>query len=162
MADANPDGTAEKKGSKKRLLLLAVPLILVLAGAAYFFFLRPSGAEAAAAAEHAKPKEPGQVLTLEPVTLNLADGHYLKVGIALQMAKEEGAAEEESAPKAEEVATKGAKALDAAIGLLSRHTMADLTAPARRDKAKQQLTHAVAERYDGEVLAVYFTEFVMQ
>jgi flagellar basal body-associated protein FliL len=111
---------------------------------------------AAAAAEEIDPHtERGGVLELEPLTVNLADGHYLKIGIALQLdkvtlvetAKEEGL---------------GAKALDMAIAALSPHTMDDLSKAKVREELKRGLGIDACQAYEGEVLTVYFTNFVMQ
>jgi flagellar FliL protein len=55
-----------------------------------------------------------------------------------------------------------AKALDEAIDVLGGRTYAELAAPGGRTAAKEELSHRVQERYHGEVLDVYFTEFVMQ
>lgn len=97
----------------------------------------------------------GPVLELEPVTLNLADGHYLKMGLALQLpagidptvAGEQGL---------------GAMALDMAISELSAMTMDELQPTSRRAELKYELGDAVCNSYGGNVLTVYFTEFVMQ
>ena len=102
-----PEGE-EKKGGKLKLIIGVVVLLLV-AGAGYWFFLKPSGAEAAE-----KP-EPGAVAPLEAIQINLADDHYLKLGLALQASKDAG--EEE---------IDGSKALDAAIVTFSGLDMDDL------------------------------------
>jgi flagellar basal body-associated protein FliL len=99
--------------------------------------------------------ERGGVLELDPLTVNLADGHYLKVGLALQLdkatvvetAKDEGL---------------GAKALDMAIAALSPKTMDELGQSKVRDELKQKLGTDSCMAYEGEVLTVYFTNFVMQ
>jgi flagellar basal body-associated protein FliL len=99
--------------------------------------------------------ERGGVLEMEPLTVNLADGHYLKIGIALQLdkatlvetAKDEGL---------------GAKALDMAIASLSTKTMDQLSEATVRDELKHDLGVDACMAYEGEVLTVYFTNFVMQ
>ena len=99
--------------------------------------------------------ERGGVLEMEPLTVNLADGHYLKIGLALQLdkatlvetAKDEGL---------------GAKALDMAIASLSTKTMDQLSQATVRDELKQDLGVDTCMAYEGEVLTVYFTNFVMQ
>src|SRR5512144_2521914 len=83
--------------------------------------------------------------------------HYLKVGVALQMVKTDAAAEGEG-----DAAAVGAKALDEVIAQLGERTMPELAGPGGRARAKAKLTAAVAKRYDGDVMDVYFTEFVMQ
>jgi len=101
--------------------------------------------------------ERGGVLELDPLTVNLADGHYLKVGIALQLDKTMGA----DVAKAKDEGL-GAKALDMAIAALSPKTMDQLGQPKVRDELKQQLGIDACQAYEGEVLTVYFTNFVMQ
>jgi flagellar FliL protein len=97
----------------------------------------------------------GPILSLDSVTVNLIDGHYLKLGVALQLdvtgdatvAKDQGL---------------GAKALDMALSTLERHTMRELIVPATRESIKQNLGLRTCQAYQGAVLTVYFTEFVMQ
>jgi flagellar FliL protein len=40
--------------------------------------------------------------------------------------------------------------------------MAELSSAAGRKKAKHELVEQVTEAYEGEVMDIYFTEFVMQ
>lgn len=127
-------------GGRKKLLVVVV-VVLALAFGAWWFMLRPAGADEA--------PTPGEVLKLEPVQVNLAGGHYLKIGIALQAV--EGAEEVE-----------GSKALDATIELFSGTTMAELADGRKRDHLKKQLTEELTERYHGDVMGVYFTDFVTQ
>jgi flagellar FliL protein len=101
------------------------------------------------------PPEPGAVFALEPITLNLSDGRYLKLGLALQLGSEADAA-------AFEAEDHGAPALDVAIGLLGARRYDELIDPVRRDEIKADLARQIAARYEGEVLGLYFTEFVMQ
>jgi flagellar FliL protein len=129
------------KGGKKKLVIIAV-LVLVLGGAGYWFFLKPSGPP--------PPPEPGEVLALEPVQVNLEGGHYLRIGIALQMTA--GLAEEPD----------GSKALDAVIDLFSGRDVAELGKVKERQQLKAELMDRLAEEYHDEVMGVYFTEFVTQ
>lgn len=130
--------------SKKKLIIIAVLLVAVAGGAAWFFLLRPSGPST--------PKKPeaGAILKLDSISVNLADGHFLKVGIALQ------------ATKAASADLDGSKALDITIAELSGRQMSVLAKAKEREKAKQELVAKVSKAYDGEVMDVYFTEFVMQ
>ena len=142
-AAAVPGADEAPPGGKKRKKLLVLVLVVALAlAAAWFFVLRPSGAPEA--------PQPGEVLTLEPIQVNLASGHYLKVGIALQMTS------------AVKEAPDGSKALDSAIAMFSGRTMEELVGPGKREQLKQQLSDKLRERYDGEVMGVYFTDFVTQ
>src|SRR5262249_13947261 len=97
----------------------------------------------------------GFVLQMDPMTVNLADGHYLKVGVALQLKK--GVVVETAKDDG-----LGAKALDMTISALSPRTMADLGKASAREGVKQKLGYDVCEAYNGEALTVFFTDFVMQ
>jgi flagellar protein FliL len=139
---AEPAAEEPKKKSKKKLLLVGG--VLVAVAAAYWFVLKPAPSEA-----EAEP-EPGEVVVLEPIQINLAAGHYLKLGLALQA----------SAEVHEEV--DGSKALDSAIELFSGLPMEDVALAKDRAHLKKELLHELEERYHGEVLDVYITEFVTQ
>ncbi|HEX5534767.1 MAG TPA: flagellar basal body-associated FliL family protein [Actinomycetales bacterium] len=130
--------------SRKKLVVVVLIALVGVAAAGWFFLLRPDG-------DAAEPKPvAGEVLSLEPMSINLAGGHYLRVGIALQVVEK---------PKQE---IDGSKALDLTISTLSGRQVADLTDSAKRDAIKAELTAKVAEAYDDDVMALYFTEFVTQ
>lgn len=138
-------GGEPKKKGKKKLLIMVVALVLVLGGAGAYLMLGSGGSA------QAKPApKPGNVLKLDPIYLNLADGHYLKLGMALQ----------ETANV--KVDVDGSQALDAAIELFSRISMADLSAPGGRDQIKKDLIAKITPLYNGQVMTIYYTEFVMQ
>jgi flagellar FliL protein len=130
-----------KKGGGRKKLVVVLVLVLALGGAGYWFFLRPTA--------EAKAPKPGEVVRLEPIQVNLAGGHYLKIGIALQLTAE-----------AHEV--EGSKALDATIDLFSGRSMDELGRTENRAKLKKTLEKELEHRYHGEVMTVYFTEFVTQ
>jgi flagellar FliL protein len=139
--DPTTDGVDEekKKGGRKKLVVVAVVLLLA-AGATSWFFLRPS--------EPSVP-QPGAILPLESTQINLSSGHYLKLGIALQLTA-----------GAEEV--DGSKALDAAIDLFSGRSINEVSKAEDRKHLKEKLSDELEEAYEGEVMRVYFTEFVTQ
>lgn len=125
--------------SRKKLVMVVV-LVLAVAAAAYWFVLRPAPAG---------PPKPGDVVQLDPIQVNLAGTHYLRIGIALQMVA--GAKEAD-----------GSKALDATIDEFSGKDMAEVNVPAKRAELKKALVKELTDRYDGAVMGVYFTEFVTQ
>lgn len=125
--------------SRKKLVIMLVA-VLAIAGGGYWFLLRPAPAG---------PPQPGAVVKLDPIQVNLAAEHYLRVGIALQLV--EGVEE-----------VDGSKALDAAIEVFSGQAMARVNQPAVREKLKKALEKELGERYEHEVMGVYFTEFVTQ
>ena len=142
-------GTDEEsgKGGKKRLLIIGLVVLLVAAGAASFFLFAGGEAEA---------EEPvaGEVLALEPVAVNLAGGGYLKVGVALQLvASDAGGHGAATGPS-------GAKATDLIISTFSQAQPADVTGA--RDALKEALEEKIVEAYHGEVMGIYYTEYVTQ
>ena len=169
-AGASQTATASKKGTNN--LIPAAVLAVGLLGGGFFMGGQQGGAGTAGAMtpppEAAAPEDTGTgpVQSLEPITLNLADGHFLKVGIALQLAESDAAEGGHGSGGGEEVAA--AKALDIAISLLGSHTMDELADPDDREKVKLELSERVAEAYTDPtthqptVTKVYFTEFVMQ
>ncbi len=148
------DGEDASGGGKKKLIILAVPILVVVLVAVWFLVLKPKAAPAdAAAAAAPSPTSswaPGAVAKLDPISINLAGGHFLKLGLSLQQSK----------AVAEEVS--GAKALDSAIALFSNKSMEELSTLEGREKAKEKLVEHLREIDEGEVYDVYFTEFVMQ
>src|ERR1700712_3556296 len=95
------------KGGKKKLLIIALVAVLALGAGAYFFLFSGGSADAQAA------PDPGSVLVIDPVGINLAGGSYLKLGLTLQFT----AAHDASAGK--HGAADGSKALDIAIAQFS-------------------------------------------
>ncbi len=137
-APAEPD--AESAGGGRGKLIGIIVLVVALGAAGWYFFLRPT--------PEAEPK-PGEVVQLEPVQVNLAGGHYLRLGMALQLTE-----------KAHEA--DGSKALDAAISLFSGLPVGEVNKPAERDRLKHELVEELDHLYHGDVMDVYLTEFVTQ
>ena len=89
------------------------------------------------------------------VTVNLYDGSYLKLGLAVQMAvgsdaklvKEEGLL---------------AMATDKTISELAKHTIKELLQVKKRDEIKGDLSFDLCRETEAKILKIYFTEFVMQ
>jgi len=132
------EAPAEKK-SKKKLIIIIVA-VLALGGGGYYQFFMP---------KPEKPPEPGEVVKLEPIQINLADDHYLRIGIALQLTT-----------KAHEA--DGSAALDATISLFSGQEIAEVNKPKHRAELKKHLEEELGHLYHDEVMGVYFTEFVTQ
>jgi flagellar FliL protein len=144
--DKAAEAPAAKKGKKKLLMMVAAGL-MVAAGVGGYLMLGGGGGDAEA--KEPEP-EPGEVVVMDAVTVNLKDGHYLKIKIALQ-ATADAAHEPE-----------GSKALDLAIDQFSEYEMGELSTTEGRHRAKEVLREHVKEAYHGDVMDVYFTEFVMQ
>jgi flagellar FliL protein len=153
-------GKEKPKLSRKKLVIVAAVVLVLLAVGG---FVGKSLLAGPAEPEPDPKTVAGDVITLDPMTLNLADGRYLKLTLALQLSEAAspaaGSAEESAAAAP---ALDGAKALDCAIGVLGQHTYAELIAPGGRASAQKVLSAQVKKRYPGDVLGVYFTEFLMQ
>lgn len=148
--------TAEKKKKKRKkpsklvLIIVGVVVLLAVGGAAYFFLLKPSGGATSEPAPTPTPVA-GKVLTVDAVSVNLAGGHYLRLGLGLQLTADVG-----------EEAPDPARALDLAIALFSGRTVAEVSDPTIRVQLKSELATQLSEAYDGEVMDVYLTDYVTQ
>jgi len=157
---AKPSGSAEAevaeapaKGGKKKLMMIVIGVVVVLAaGAAYWFLLGPGKAPADGAEVVVEEPEPekGAVLAIEAVSINLAGGHYLRLGLGLQLT-----AEIEEEPDS-------ARALDLAIALYSGRTVEEVAGAEGREALKSELLHQLDEAYEGEVMDVYLMDYVTQ
>ena len=121
-------------------------MLLVAAAAGWWFFLRGGGGKAA------EPKKPekGTVVVVDPININLADGHYLKLAFSLQLRK---GVKESPDPS---------QALAIAIDQFSGQSMTVLSQPASRRKAVATFTKSVEEAYGEDVIDLYPTTLVMQ
>ena len=137
--------TEGKGGGKKKLILVLLVVLLAAAGAAYFFLFAGSGE-----AEAEEPV-PGDVLALEPIAVNLAGGGYLKIGVTLQFV--EGVGGEEGGPD-------GSKATDLIISTFSQAAPADVVGA--REALKTALEEKIVEAYHGDVMDIYYNEYVTQ
>lgn len=147
--DENDPAESPKK-SKKMLMIIVIVLVALGGGGAGAFFLM-SGDKAEASA----PVK-GEVVALEdPLTINLADGHYLKVGFALQMTEEAAGAEIDPA-----------EAIDLAIGQYTGMKIGELETAKGREQARAGLLEKIQQAYNVDekhlVMGIYFTQFVTQ
>ncbi len=143
MAPDEAEAPEKKKGGKKKLMIILVVLLLG-GGAAWWFMLRP------ASAEEEEPV-PGEVHALEAIQINLQDSHYLRIGLALQAVEGGGHGDFD-----------GSKALDATIEIFSGESQEHLAETEYRLKLKKKLEHELEELYHGDIMEVYFTDFVTQ
>lgn len=139
--DAKGEAAAEPAKSKKKLIIIGVVVALLAAVGYWHFGMAKSGKPAAPVA--------GTVFPLDSIQINLADGHYLKLTLAIQGTK-----------KAKEL--DGSKALDAAINLFTGQTVAKLSDDTYRQQQKEKLAAQIEKLYPDEVMGIYYTEFVMQ
>ncbi len=160
---------AGSSGPKK--MIMTVVLAVVLVGVGYVLGGKMSGGSGAAAEasadghvteqsegdhedDHAAA-HPAQVIDLDPINVNLAEGHYLRVAISLGISTEpDGHGGETHFPTA--------AASDVVLHTFSGRLMADLSTVDGREAARLELAEGLTHHYGDEVVSVYFTEFVMQ
>ena len=158
--DAADGGKGNSKGKGKGKAIGMAVGFAVLGALVGPKVLGSSAAPAGATEDTTTTTTAGPVVVLDAVTLNLSDGHLLQVGLALELPP---GTEASSEPADDTDPTKGyAKAIDATIDVLGDKTMAELSAPGGRDGAKAALEAALGELYDGQIVGVYFHQFVMQ
>ncbi|WP_330186216.1 flagellar basal body-associated FliL family protein [Dactylosporangium sp. AC04546] len=150
--DKTTDEAAPAKGSKKKLIMIIAVVLAALigGGAGGYLMFKPNSA----AAEKEPEPTPGTVVVLDAITINLADGHYLKLKLSLQATTD--AAEEPD----------GSKALDIAIDLYSNRKESELLTNEARERSKAELKEKIVKAYTEEktklIMDVYFTTFVIQ
>ncbi|HLS73000.1 MAG TPA: flagellar basal body-associated FliL family protein [Actinomycetaceae bacterium] len=140
-----PPPPAPEPRRRRWRVVLAIAVVLLVAAAGAFF-----GPRLLADGEDAPAEpEPGAVVAIEPLNVNLAEGRYLRLGFTVQLAA--GADELPAAP-----------VTDLAIALYSGRTVEEVNDPARRAELQDELATQLTERFDVEVMAVYYTDFVTQ
>ncbi len=139
----NSGATEPAKKSKKKLIIIVVAVLVV--GLAGYHFMGPKKAP--------KPGPPveGLVISMDATTLNLADGHFLKLQLGLQEIKGKGGAELDTS-----------KAADIAVSEFTNKTVASLSTDAAREAVKADLLKKLQVAYPKELMDVYFKQFVMQ
>jgi flagellar FliL protein len=144
--------TAEAPKKKSKLLLIIIIAVVLLGGggAGAFFMLKSDKAAAVPA-----PTK-GIVTKLESdLTINLADGHYLKLGFALQETADAGTE-----------AIDTSEAINLAIDEYTGKTVAELSTAKGRDAAKDELLQKIEKAYTEDkvqkVMDIYYTSFVTQ
>lgn len=166
---------AKPKGSLLKIIIPVIVIVAGMGGAGYLFVVKPNADKAAASTTTTEVH--GKIVRLEPTTVNLADGHVLKIGIAMQMVAEPEdehlnalvgieALEAGGHAKGEVKATMTldgieSKAYDQIIRVMGKNSFDVLSDPAGRTAAKDELTAKIVEIYHGDVKTVYFTDFVM-
>ncbi|UQU62039.1 DUF4190 domain-containing protein [Couchioplanes caeruleus] len=130
-----------------------IALILVLGGVGAL--VAPISSMSRAAGERAAPadgpREKGAVVALDaPLTINLADGHYLKLGMALQL----------DAGRTGPIDTSAAAGL--AVDLYTGRSIGELATEQGRAAVKRQHADRTRAAYPGVVIDIYYTTFVTQ
>ena len=144
-------GKDKKKGISQVVLVL---LLLVGLGGGLAIAKVTGGGAASATSE--PPPEPGGVAVIDSINVNLAGGHFLRVGVGAQLTTAVEAKPEEWAK------TEGAIVRDVIIDVFSGENMAELQTPEGRKQHVDELRERAIEATDKQVMSIYLTEFVMQ
>ncbi|GMA35647.1 MULTISPECIES: flagellar basal body-associated FliL family protein [Demequina] len=149
---AAPEPEPSGGGRKRMLSVLIGAAILAAVAGAYWFLMGPGAASGDESGEAAAEEqvEAGAVQVVDSISVNLEGGHYLRLGLGLQL----------TADGHGDVDT--AQALDAAIALFSGRTTSELADPEVRDELKATLAETLGDLYHGDVMGVYYTDFVTQ
>ena len=151
----------------KRFLPAAVICIVVLGGGYFLGGKMSAGspaapvAEAAAEPDEAEAEEKaelGHLESLDALNVNLQDGHFLRVAVALEI----GEHDEGGDHGKDDAEFPIAPAADLVLSTFSGRSMPELATPEGREAARHELFEAIEEKYGDKVVALYFTEFVMQ
>jgi flagellar protein FliL len=142
-----------KDGEKKKSPAMLVVLLVVglIGGVAVSKMM---GGSSAPPIE--PPPEAGEIANIEPININLANGHFLRVGVGAQLTKK-------VPEKAEAwVEVEGAKVRDAMIKVFSGKDLATVQSSEGREEAVKELEELVIEATEKKVMKVYLFEYVSQ
>ena len=150
--DASDKKDKKEKGGKSNL----VPAVVLALGIAIGgYFMGGSGDSAASSATTTTAAVPvGEVATMDPISVNLADGHFLKVGVGVQL--------DEATPSADFMKGPISRVKDLLIENLGGRNMADFATAPQREQIKNDLKDKAKKMFAGAVTDFYFTDFVMQ
>ncbi len=136
------------KKSKKLLIAIVAAVALLGGGGGGAYYLTSKNSSQVATKGIITPLK-------DSLTMNLADGHYLKLNFAIQQTSASGT-----------TAVDPAQAVNSALGVYTGKTLAALSTAKERDTAKTELLTALENDYNTKgnqvVMDVYYTAFVTQ
>lgn len=135
-----------KKSGMKLIIIVLVAVLVSLGGAfgAYVMFLKEPG----------EPPAPvgGAMVQMDAMTVTLAQGHFLKIQIAIQLVEGAGTPEDFETIQASQLI----------IDTFSNREMDELTTNAARKDLIAQLLTSLQKAYPEEVFDIYLTQYVIQ
>lgn len=151
MSDAKKGDEKAKKKKSKKMIILPV-LVLLVAGVGYKMFLAPKPVPP-------KMKIEGTVTQLEKeFIINLADGHYGKLSVALVVQETAAASKEAAATGLPEEPAIRAIITDELTGLSADN----LTDRAKREAVIAKILDDIKKKTDEKVTEVLFTDLAVQ
>jgi flagellar FliL protein len=147
----------KKKGGKVKIIVPVV-VLAALAGVGYKLGpgkspTLPPGATTTTTTEN-PDDPPGETSTMDAINVNLADGKYLRIGVAIELGAGVAAKDFEI--------TSLPKVGDLVIQVFQGMSMDVLETPAGRDAAKAKLWQLAIDTFHTDFRDLYFTDFVMQ
>lgn len=158
-------GKKDKKGKKQKAAKgrsNLVPALVLAAGvAAGGYFMGGGSSTPVDATPTTVAPELGDMVRLDPMTLNLDGGRFLRVGVAFRMTKDfETSADTEGAihfsPEDE------GRLRDQLIAMFSGRDGSTLVTSEQLEETKAELLERANVLFDGQAVEVYLTDFVMQ
>lgn len=143
VAEGGDAATVKKPSKLKSKKFVIILLAVLLVGGGAYKFMAP---------KKVGPPVGGDVVSMDPTTLNLADGHYLKIAISIQLVK----------GKAATASFFTSHAAELVIDEFSDRSVASLASNAARQKLSDDLLAQIKQAYPGEVYDVFVTQFVTQ
>jgi flagellar protein FliL len=144
--------TKDKTEKKKSPMMLIMLLVVGLLGGVGVS--KVMGGSSGPAVE--PPPEAGEIANIEPININLADGHFLRIGVGAQLTKK-------VPEKAEAwVKVEGAKVRDAVIKVFSGKELTVVRSTTGREELVRELDELVSESTEKQVMKVYLAEYVSQ
>lgn len=161
-----PEPAPEKKGGNAKKILIGGAAALALVGIGVggaTFLLKPTESAASEAVTQDAVPELGPVVPLEDaISINLAGGRYLRLGVAIQMPLDE---EGGGGGHGEGGATgpDPSRVRDIAIRQFSGRTVEEVNDPAQREALRGEFLTRLQDTFGtDQVMDVYFTDFVTQ
>ncbi len=142
-------GKTKKKKSKKKLIIIGVVVLVLLGGGYKMMAKKPA---------KVGPPVKGVVVAMEATTLNLTDGHFLKLKLGLQTIEGKVTAAADGTTSSLDTS----EAADIAVSEFTNRSVASLSTDEARAKVKADLLKKLQKAYPDKLMGVYFIEFVMQ
>jgi flagellar FliL protein len=147
---ADPKDKKKKKKKKSKKKLIIIILVVVLVGGVGYFMMGKK-------APKSGPPVKGAVVSMDATTLNLADGHFLKLKLGLQTIEGKVTVASDGASSLDT-----SEAADIAVSEFTNRSVASLSTDEARARVKADLLRKLEKAYPDKLMGVYFVEFVMQ
>ena len=157
-------GKKDKDAKGKSNLVPALVLAAGIAAGGYFMGGGTSAATTTETTEAVAAPEPGEVAELDALTVNLAGGRFLRVGVSFLTTKDFEVTPGD--PKKGEPARFKPeyenRLRDQVIAMFAGRELSDVVGAAQLEEAKAELLERANAVLGDHALEVYFTEFVTQ